>query len=197
MIDILFTHSYFLCFDPKEQKAMMPYPPLGTSYAASVVREAGYSVALFDSMLALSEDEILPYIRQHTPRVVVIYDDDFNYLTKMCLTRMREAAFTMAKMVKREGCIVIVHGSDAADHLQEYFAHDADFVLCGEGEQTLLETLSHIFKNDREAESINGLAFVCNGKVRRNAERVVLKDLDMLPFPAWDLVDMEHYRKIW
>ena len=176
---------------------MMPYPPLGTLYAASVARTAGYSVALFDSMLAMSEEEILPQIQRHKPSVVVIYDDDFNYLTKMCLTRMREAAFRMSQIAKREGCVVIVHGSDAVDHLEKYFAHDADFVICGEGEQTLVETLGHIFKKDRGKESISGLAFVCDGTVYRNAERAVVKDLDTLPFPAWDIADIERYRSVW
>src|ERR1043166_8508315 len=55
MIDVLFTHSYFLKFDPKEHKAMMPYAPLGTLYAASYIRTKGYSTALFDAMLAESE----------------------------------------------------------------------------------------------------------------------------------------------
>ena len=55
MTDILFTHSYFLSFDPKEYRAMMPYPPLGTLYAASSARKAGYSVSLFDAMLASNE----------------------------------------------------------------------------------------------------------------------------------------------
>jgi radical SAM superfamily enzyme YgiQ (UPF0313 family) len=197
MADILFTHSYFLCFDPKEHKAMTPYPPLGTLYAASVAREAGYSVALFDSMLAMSEDEIRSHIRKHKPKVVVIYDDDFNYLTKMCLTRMREAAFRMANIAKAEGCTVIVHGSDSVDHLQKYFDHDADFVICGEGEQTLVETLDHLFNDDNPKESINGLAYMHDGKVHRNPERAVVRDLDTLPLPAWDLVDIERYRSVW
>ncbi len=197
MTDILFTHSYFLYFDPKEYKAMMPYPPLGTLYAASATRNAGYSVALFDSMLAMSEEEIVPHLHKHKPKVVVIYDDDFNYLTKMCLTRMREAAFKMAEIAKREGCIVIVHGSDSVDHLQEYFAHAADFVICGEGEQTLVETLAHILRKDEVKESINGLAYMRDGDVQHNAERSAVKDLDTIPFPAWDLVDIERYRSAW
>jgi anaerobic magnesium-protoporphyrin IX monomethyl ester cyclase len=196
-VDILFTHSYFLSFDPKEHRAMMPYPPLGTLYAASVARNAGYSVALFDSMLAVNEHEILSFLHAHKPKVVVIYDDDFNYLTKMCLTRMREAAFMMAEIAKREGCAVIVHGSDAGDHLQEYFAHDTDFVICGEGEQTLIETLAHVFKKDKPRESINGLAYVRDGNIQHNAERSVFKDLDTIAFPAWDLVDIQRYRTVW
>ncbi|MBF8294407.1 MAG: Radical domain protein [Bacteroidetes bacterium] len=52
MAQILLTHSYFLHFDPKELRAMMPYPPLGTLYAASYLRSSGFSVALHDVMLS-------------------------------------------------------------------------------------------------------------------------------------------------
>jgi anaerobic magnesium-protoporphyrin IX monomethyl ester cyclase len=197
MPEILFTHSYFLAFDPKEEKAMMPYPPLGTLYAASVARNAGYAVALFDAMLATSENEIQEHIKRQAPKVVVVYDDDFNYLTKMCLTRMREAAFRMSDIAKRCGCAVIVHGSDAVDHLEKYFAHGADFVLCGEGEQTLIECLDLLVRGRGAKENIRGLAYLSNGAPQRNAERLVLKDLDSLPFPAWDLVDVERYRTLW
>lgn len=197
MTDVLFTHSYFLHFDPKEFRAMMPYPPLGTLYAAAAVRKAGRTVALFDAMLATSEEEIVPAIRHHRPRVVVIYDDDFNYLTKMCLTRMREAAFRMASLARNEGCTVIVHGSDPVDHLEHYFAHHADFVICGEGEQTLLETLDHVFDPGRPREQIAGLAYPSATGVHRNADRPVLRDLDTLPFPAWDLVETGRYRSLW
>ena len=52
MTKVLLGQSYYLHFDPKELEAMMPYPPLGTLYAASYMRERGYDVALFDAMLA-------------------------------------------------------------------------------------------------------------------------------------------------
>ncbi len=197
MTDVLFTHSYFLAFDPKEHEAMMPYPPLGTLYAAAFARQHGYSVSLFDSMLASAEDEILTAIRRHKPRVLVIYDDDFNYLTKMCLTRMREAAFTMSTLAKREGCTVVVHGSDPVDHLGKYFAHQADIVICGEGEYTLLEVLDSILRRKGSRDAIEGIAFLENGSIRRTAERRVEKNLDVFPLPARDLVDVEHYRRLW
>jgi len=197
MTDVLFTHSYFLKFDPKEEQAMMPYPPLGTLYAASLAREQGYSVQLFDSMIADSETLILDSIRRFMPRVVVIYDDDFNYLTKMCLTRMREAAFAMAAMANREGCTVIVHGSDPVDHLSDYFDHDADFVLCGEGEHTLIELLSFLLSGSGNIEQIPGVAFRRGGTITRNPERRVEKNLDQFPFPARDLIDVQRYRELW
>ena len=60
MSDILITHSYFLKFDPKEYRAMMPYAPLGTLYAAAVLQRDGYRVTFADSMLAGSEQHIIP-----------------------------------------------------------------------------------------------------------------------------------------
>ena len=54
MPEVLFGQSYYLRFDPKLWAAMQPYPPLGTLYAAAYARSRGYSVALFDAMLAES-----------------------------------------------------------------------------------------------------------------------------------------------
>jgi radical SAM superfamily enzyme YgiQ (UPF0313 family) len=197
MIDVLFTHSYFLRFDPKEYASMMPYPPLGTLYAASTARQRGYRVALFDSMLAEHEADILPVLSTHHPSIVVIYDDDFNYLTKMCLTRMREAAFRISEYAHRAGCTVVVHGSDPVDHLEEYFSHHASFVICGEGEQTLTELLDALLARRGDPSAIAGLAFMRDGRVIRTSPRAVMKNLDALPFPAWDLLDGDHYRSVW
>ena len=57
MTGILLAHSYFLRLDPKQWEKMRPYPPLGTLYAAEVLRNVGHEVALFDAMLAEGEHE--------------------------------------------------------------------------------------------------------------------------------------------
>ena len=201
MSEVLFGQSYYLRFDPKLWEAMQPYPPLGTLFAASYLREQGYDVALFDAMLAESEEEWDRALAREQPRYAVIYEDNFNYLSKMCLLRMREAAFTMIEMAKRRGCTVIVAGSDASDHWGRYIKAGADYVLIGEGELTLgelMDTLSG--KSDAPFGSILGLAYrddaspsgaVCNPR------RPDIKDPDILPFPAWDLVDIPRYQDIW
>src|SRR6266540_4351344 len=89
MTDILFGQSYYLRFDPKLWDAMQPYPPLGTLYAASYMRQHGYEVALFDAMLAESESEWGVALDEHKSQYAIIYEDNFNYLSKMCLSRMR------------------------------------------------------------------------------------------------------------
>src|SRR6188768_1816749 len=126
MTDILFANTYFLKHDPKEFRNMNLYAPVGTLYAAAYVMQKGYTAALFDTMLADSEEDLARELAKHKPKYMVIYDDTFNYLTKMCLTRMREAAFRMSEIAKDFGCTVIVSGSDSVDHLEKYFQHKVD-----------------------------------------------------------------------
>src|SRR6202142_2981156 len=137
MSEILFAQSYYLRFDPKLGDAMQPYPPLGTLYAASYLKTRGYDVALFDAMLAESEEEWQQALNDLRPHFAVLYEDNFNYLSKMCLLRMRTAAFKMIDMAKGNGCTVIVAGADMTDHSGLYLDHGADFVILGEGEETL------------------------------------------------------------
>ena len=198
MTDILLTHSYFLKFDPKELRAAMPYPPLGTITAAAYLRSLGFSVALHDTMLSDSEDELGPALAAHRPKLVAIYDDGFNYLTKMCLSRMREAAFRMARLAKEAGATVAVFSSDATDHIGEYFAHGVDYVICGEAEQTLAELAGTLCRDGgRPVKEIAGLAFREGETAVRTQGRNVEKDLDRFPVPAWDLIDVDRYKSLW
>jgi anaerobic magnesium-protoporphyrin IX monomethyl ester cyclase len=196
MVDVLFTHSFFYRFDPKQWKTAQPYPPLATIQAASVVRDAGFSVALFDTALREDTRELIPAISQSSPRYLVIYDDGFNYLTKMCLTKMRDAAMRMAFIAKQSGICVIINSSDSTDHAEEYLAAGADYVIRGEGESTLVELL-HTLSRDETVSTVSGITYRRAGDLIKNATRAVMRELDKLPLPAWDLVDLEPYRKIW
>ena len=197
MKKILFTHSYFYRFDPKQWNTKQPYPPLGTIYAAAVMREAGYKVSLFDTALIDSPEKIIPVIENDKPDYLVIYDDGFNYLTKMCLTNMREAAFRMAEIAKKNGLKVIASSSDAADHFEKYLEHGVDFVVIGEGEITLKELITSLDENRTNFNNIDGLAFKENEKIVRTSARQIVKELDTFPMAAWDLVDISSYKKIW
>src|SRR5262249_51447301 len=141
-VDVLVGQAYFLRFDPKLWAARQPYAPLGALYAAAVLRQNGYRVALFDSMLAASEAEWTAALDRHRPRVAVLYEDSFNYLSKMCLLRMRQAALSMIAAAKARHIQTIVAGSDASDRPDLYLDAGADAVITGEGEMTLLELLA-------------------------------------------------------
>lgn len=194
---VLLTHSYFYRFDPKQWRSRRYYPPLGTLYAASVLREEGGDVIFHDTNLSESPREILPLLRKHDPGVLVIYDDGFNYLTKMCLTNMREAAFDMIRMGREHGCTVVVSSSDSTDHFAEYLEKGADYILIGEGEDTLKELFNELKAEKPDCTRIRGIAYRDDGNVVKNELRPVIRDLDRLPFPAWDLVDIETYKHAW
>jgi anaerobic magnesium-protoporphyrin IX monomethyl ester cyclase len=117
----------------------------------------------------------------------------------MCLLRMRQAAFEMCQMAKMRGCTVIVCGSDATDHAEDYLEHGADYILTGEGEQTLVELLHHLTgRSTTNLRQIEGLAWRDEEEgFVQTPPRPVLKELDTLPFPAWDLVDVTRYRRFW
>jgi len=197
--DVLFGQAYFLRFDPKLWEAQQPYPPLGALYAAAVVRGSKYQVRLFDAMLAGSEAEWGVALDRHRPRVAVLYEDSFNYVTKMCLLRMREAGLAMIHAARTRGVPVIVAGSDASDHPEIYLDRGASVVVTGEGESTLVELLD-VLSNRRPAP-MSSIAGVClrdaQGRVLRTRPREMMRDLDSVPRPAWDLVDIERYRRLW
>ena len=197
MNKVLFSHSYFMRFDPKQWATGQPYPPLATIGAAALVRQEGFDVSLFDTMFVENPDDVIPLLQGQRPDFFVVYDDGFNYLTKMCLTNMREAAFRMITLAREQGCVVILSSSDSTDHYQEYLGKGADFVLLGEGEQSLLELVSAIRAGGSDFSGIRGLAYMKNGMPFQTPGRLVMKELDNLPLPAWDLVNVESYRQIW
>lgn len=196
MIKALITHSYFYPLDHKQWKFKQPYPPLGSLLAASIARSVGMNVSLWDANLETGPSRFFPVLEKENPQYVIVYDDGFNYLTKMCLTTMREAAFAMIAKAHEQGRKVIVSSSDAADHYEKYIAHGADFVIRGEGEDTL-KTLLTALENQEDLATIQGIIFRQGDSIKVNPPRQVMRDLDELPLPAWDLVDMESYRQIW
>src|ERR1700756_500974 len=107
MLSILVCHSYFLRFDPKQVERGKPYPPLATLQCAALLRRAGHQVSLFDAMLAEDLGAYQRTLHAVRPHVVVLYEDNFNFLSKMCLARMRSAACQMIAAAHHAGARII------------------------------------------------------------------------------------------
>lgn len=199
-VDVLFTHAYHLAYDPKQLKRGQPYPPLGTLYAAAMARSKGFRVAVFDTMLADPETGFAEALERHRPRVVILYEDSFNFLSKMCLLRSRELSWKMCAMASAAGCVVAVHGSDAADHTADYLDQGFAAVMVGEGEQTTCDLLDAIVHRGQTAGwAIAGIAWrdSLSHRVVRTAGRARQHDLSTLPMPARDLAPIAEYADIW
>jgi anaerobic magnesium-protoporphyrin IX monomethyl ester cyclase len=196
---ILLAHPYFLRDDAKQLARMKPYPPLATMLGAAVLRERGHEVALFDAMLADGMEAFGASLAATRPSVVAIVEDSFNYITKMCTVRLREATIEMIAAARARGCRVLVNGSDSTDHPARYLDAGADAVLLGEGELTLAE-VAETWRSDASAPlgDIAGLAFRDSvGDLVITSPRRGMRELDALPLPAWDLVDADEYRRAW
>jgi anaerobic magnesium-protoporphyrin IX monomethyl ester cyclase len=202
---VLFAHGHLLGSDAKQHAIGKPYPPLATLFAAAHVRARSHAVALYDPMLDADTSGFRGALERERPDVVVLYDDSFNWFTKMCLSRMRDAALAIVRDARAAGVPVIIAGHDAADRPEAYLREGAAFVIVGEGEATLGELLGHLQEANGDAVAVRngaaagipGLAFMHRGLLRRTTPRKLLKDLDALPAPAWDLADIERYRAFW
>ena len=103
MSDILLATSFFLKNDAKQIEKMRPYAPLGTLQAASSLQKLGYSVSVFDAMLSDGEEEFMELLQKEKPKIMALYEDEFNFLNKMCLTHSREAGIRMARAAGAAG----------------------------------------------------------------------------------------------
>jgi anaerobic magnesium-protoporphyrin IX monomethyl ester cyclase len=203
MADILLAHSFFVKNDPKQLERRRPYPPLGTMYAASNLRHRGYAVALFDAMLSDGEHEFEALLDRHHPSIVVFYEDQFNYLNKMCLTHSRDATGRMCQAARSRGATVVAAGSDVTDHPDVYFERGVQFALVGEADHSLCELLGALTgRCSTPLDAIPGLRTprAAPGSAERRPtppHPEPERRPDIFPFPAWDLVDIERYRSVW
>ncbi len=171
---VLLTHANHLYSDRKQVRKMQPYPPLQTLIAAAALRRAGVEAAFFD---ATFDRDIESALSRVGPDVVAVCEDNFNFLTKMCLLQNRELAFEMARAAAERGIPALINSSDATDHPEAYLQAGFSRVIRGELEATLIETIRHW------PEPVS--------------PQPAIADLDELPSPAWDLLDIGPYRRAW
>jgi anaerobic magnesium-protoporphyrin IX monomethyl ester cyclase len=202
MLSILVCHSYFLRLDQKQIARAKPYPPLATLQVVSLLREAGHRVSFFDAMLADGIDEYHRLLRAEAPQLVLFYEDNFNFLSKMCLATMRRAACDMIGTARRGGARVVAAGPDVSDAPGPYLRAGADLALVGEGLSTLLALLPRIdaqldIKNVDLVRGLSGVASLAGGKVLTASGTKGLALAQNAGLAAWDLVDMDRYRSVW
>jgi anaerobic magnesium-protoporphyrin IX monomethyl ester cyclase len=202
MLSILVCHSYFLHLDHKQVARAKPYPPLATLQVVAMLREAGHQVSFFDAMLAERMEEYDDLLAASRPDLVLFYEDNFNFLSKMCLGAMRDAACRMIGAANKAGARVIASGPDVTDAPAPYLRAGADFALIGEGLAALLELVPRLESTPDATHAdwvhgLPGIATLSHGEVNTtNGTRIkaIAKEVELA---AWDLVDIEKYRTVW
>lgn len=195
---ILIAHSFFLQRDHKQDERQKPYPPLTTLIAAAILRAEGHAVALFDATFEESADAFERALDRVRPAIVLLIEDNFNYLTKMCTETRRGDALRMIGAARRRGCRVAVNGPDPSDNPRLYLEAGADAVIAGEGEFGVLDVVAGFQEGGELGARVPGLIGLdSRGKLRRSLPRLQERDLDALPLPAWDLIQAAPYREAW
>jgi radical SAM superfamily enzyme YgiQ (UPF0313 family) len=195
--DITLVHPLFINKDPIEAKIMTPYFPLGLMYLASTLKQNGYDVELFDCTFRKDYDEFENYMKDKKPKIVGITS----------LITIRRNALILASIAHRYGAWVVLGGPDPTALPERYLLYrdggefPVDFVVFDEGEITFLELVNHLFKNGDYADDVHDISGLRlrgdDGNITSTGHRELISDLDSLPFPARDLVDMDDYRRAW
>ena len=187
-MSLLFTHAYYLSDDPKEQKIMKPYPPLGLLYVSAFLWSKNISNDVFDSTF-YSKEEQLTFIFGKKPKVICIYT---NLMTKIEVVKL----IKILKTATYDFPKIILGGPDVTYNIENYLKTGADFLVIGEGEETTFELYNAIISTTNFHE-INGIAFLENGNVIQTPARTKFRELDDLPLPNRDAIPNEKYLETW
>ena len=74
-----------------------------------------------------------------------------------------------------------------------YEGSPVDFAVIGEGEVTLYELLYRFMQGGTCRESLGLATLGENGKLRANPPRPLIENIDLLPFPTYNKINMKYY----
>ncbi|MCL0078845.1 B12-binding domain-containing radical SAM protein [Dehalococcoidia bacterium] len=159
--------------------------PFFLAYATAVLERGGHEVKLIDAIpLAMTEDEFIKQVDSFKPNLLVVETSTPTYARDTNLVKkIRDSLEVRTALC---GAHVTALPEEA---LQNSFI---DFVLMGEYEETLLELVSRL-DDPRAYPKINGIAFKESGEIKINPRRPLIKNLDWLPYPAWDQLPIDKY----
>ena len=183
MTSVLLIYPFF---KPRRDRSVFRFPPLGISYIAASLQQAGHSVHLVDCTF-LDKKEALDRALETQAEVVGIY----------AMVSMLDECLWFARQL-RPTCRLLVAGGPLPTCDPEPFLNDFDVVVRGEGEQTMLELLQ-AYEETSELDKIAGIVYrklgdePAKSELVSTPERAFTKTLDRIPFPARALLPNESY----
>lgn len=184
---IVGTHGYFLQEDEKEQGIMRPYPTLGLLYISSFLKAHQKEVSIVDSTF-LTTEQWKAELSAIAPTVIAFYT---NLMTKVKILELVNWC-----KVSLPNATLIVGGPDVTYNKENYLHAGFDFVVSGEGEQTMLELITAIEK-DTSTNDIPGVSYLKDDTLVIGPERTKIKEIEELPFPDRSAIPIEKYLSVW
>lgn len=162
--------------------------PLGLAYIASACRNNGHEVTIYNQ-------DVYHYSEEHLTNFLDENKFDFVGLgTCGGYYQYRKALLISEAVNKSKHRPIYALGGHLASPEPEFFLNKtgADYIVIGEGEITVVELLAAI-ENNTDKSTVDGIAYLDNGKFVQTNPRELIQDIDNIAFPAWDLFPMDHY----
>lgn len=189
-MSVLLTHGYFISEDPKEAQIMKPYPPLGILYISAYLKKHNVSCQVFDSTFG-TRNELEQKLLSERPKIIAIYT---NLVTKVNVVKLM-------KFIRDNACFddskIVLGGPDVTYNTYNYLKAEADVVVSGEGEQTMLELANHFLHQQGELKDIDGISFLDGDEEVKTPTRTKMKSLAELPWPDRKAIDLNKYIDVW
>lgn len=188
---VLLTHGYFLKEDEKELAILKPYPPLGILYISGFLEQHGITTEVFDS--TFSEKRLLKdHLIKEKPKFLAIY---VNLMTKVNVLDIIRFVKSSEEL---KHTIIILGGPEVTYNSNGFLDHGADFLVIGEGEETMLELVTNLEKDPEQIPSIDGIAYKDkHGNNHVTPKRTKVRDIDQLPMPNREAIDLFKYLDLW
>ncbi|MDD2753507.1 MAG: radical SAM protein [Candidatus Portnoybacteria bacterium] len=160
-------------------------PQIGFAYLSAVLQQQNVDSEILDLTIHPHTKESLnDYIGKTDPIFVGFYAAA---AIKDCLI-----GFLRSTRQKLPNLKIFVGGPDMFEY-KDYIAAGADIYCLGEGERTIVELLDWC-QGKKEKHQIKGIAYKDGaGKFHQAPAQEFIKNLDELPFPAWDKFDLNNY----
>lgn len=185
----LLTHGYFLHEDPKEQAIMKPYPTLGLLYISGYLNQHNFKHHVFDTTFSTTE-KWKEQVKAERYDVIAFY---VNLMTKVQVLKLVDFIKNSDQL---KHCKIVLGGPDITYNQSNYLAAGADFLIIGEGEQSIHELLL-AFKEYKSVSDIAGISYLDKGELVQNGARTKMKNLDELPLPNRAAYPIEKYLDTW
>jgi len=162
-------------------------PPLGMLYIATYLKENGVDISIIDEAAqGYSLKGTIDWVKKENPDIL-----GFSTLS----ATGRKAALIAEKVKNENPDIVTVFGNffatfNAERILKKY--PSVDYIIRGEGEHTSLE-LATCLEKKGDLKKVLGINFRNNGQIISTPDRPLIKDIDSLPFPDRELLDVEYH----
>ena len=162
--------------------------PMGIAYIASALRNAGHSITIYNQDLYhYPESHLVDYLTNNDFDVVAV-GIIAGYYQYQKLLKISEA---INSVPNRPFYILGGHGTAPEP---KYFLRktNANAIVISEGEISTVKLLTAL-ENNTNLSSVNGIAYLDNGKLVVTTPQELIKNIDSIPFPAWDLFPMDYY----